>query len=48
VRNETASQAWRKLLKSLLAGNQAFHGIVCFQWLYWRFVSPFSRVVCFQ
>jgi hypothetical protein len=35
-------------LKSLLALNRAFREIVCFQWLSWRFASPFSRVVCFQ
>jgi hypothetical protein len=48
ARNETFRTAWHKPLKSLLAPNQRFRGIVCFQWLIADFVSPFLQVVCFQ
>jgi hypothetical protein len=48
LRNETFRRAWRKSLKSLWVPNRAFRGIVCFQWLNWRFVSPFSRVCLFS
>jgi hypothetical protein len=48
LRSETFRRAWRKSLKLRWAPNRAFRGIVCFQWLNWRFVSSFPRLVCFD
>jgi hypothetical protein len=41
-RNESFGGGSRKSLRSLRGLNQRFRGIVCFQWVDPRFVSPFS------
>ena len=42
-RNESFRTAALKSLKSLCELNQSLRGIVCFQWVNCRFVSPFSQ-----